>query len=165
MTFGAFLLLICVWLFHNTGTFFVPPNPVAPPALWPRIILVLLGSLSVALIVINLREYLREANQRQADGTQAATVDIMAVVFEKRKVLAAMAATLTFLFSFERVGFVISCLVYYVGITYILEPTKDGKTLALRVVQAAILIALTYLVFIRGLNVQLPAGILPAHWL
>ena len=164
MAFGAFLLAVCVWLFNVTGTFFSPPNPVAPPAMWPRIIIVLLGVLAIALIVTNLIAHINEIKAAKEKGIELPKADIMGIIYEKRKVLGAMAVTLVFLFTFVPVGFVITCVIYFVVITYILEPSKDHKVLITRVVQAIVLVILIYFVFMRGLNVQLPTGIMPAQW-
>ena len=164
MSFGVFLLAVCAWLFHHTESFFVPPNPVAPPALWPRIVLAVLAILAIALIVTNLIAHLKEVRENKEKGIRRPKLDVIQFLKEKRKVLGAMTATVIFLFTFVPIGFVITCLIYFVVITYILEPSKDLKILALRVTQSAVLVILIYLVFLRGLNVQLPAGLLPAHW-
>ena len=164
MAFGVFLLAVCAWLFVHTESFFVPPNPVAPPSLWPRIVLAILAALAVVLIITNLMAHLKEVRENKANGVAQPKFDIVGFLKEKRKVMGAMAVTLIFLFTFVPVGFIITCTIYFLVITYILEPTKNRKILALRVTQAVVLTALIYLVFMRGLNVQLPPGPFPAQW-
>lgn len=80
------------------------------------------------------------------------------------RVILAMVVTVLFLQAFRPIGFAISILLYYVAITYILEPTKDLKTLSIRFLQALILVVLIHFIFGVALSVRLPNGVLPKQW-
>ena len=161
--FGCFLLVVCFLLYNETKEFPVPGHfKSSPPALWPRMVLTLLAALSLALIIISVREHLKEPKGEKAQGHK---IDFRAIFASiNKRVVAAIAVTLVFLFTFRPAGFVISCFVYFIVLTMILEPTKKIKTILYRVAQAAALIVFIYFVFCKGLRVQLPPGPFPEQW-
>jgi len=73
-------------------------------------------------------------------------------------VLAAMVATLLFLEVFKPLGFAISTMIYFVALTYILEPTKDIKVFGVRIFQALVMVIIIYFVFGVALSVRLPTA-------
>ena len=148
--FGGFFLLICVILFLETRKFPVPIAALAaPPSFWPRIILTLL---TVMLAVLIIRSFLFKGDTKDAGKAKSVLTK------ENIRVVSAIAATLLFLFLFKRVGYIISIFMFYLVSTYIMEPTKSVKAIAMRVIQAAILVASIYFIFGKGLSVQLPSG-------
>ena len=162
--FGFILLATCFILYRESKNIFARPGLIATPALWPQIIITLLTVLSIALIIISFRAYLKEAKQNKADGKIArfnfgsllATVNI--------KVVASLVLTLIFVLVFRPLGFIITIPIYFVLITMILEPTKNLKTIALRATQSIVLVLFIYFVFLRGLRVLLPFGPFPSYW-
>lgn len=137
-------------MFCETFNFYNPPQQIAEPALWPRIVLALIVLLSLGLIYSGIRSKPEEKRESNRAG------DI--------RVLLSMVATLLFLEAFKPIGFVISIILYFLAITYILEPKKDLKTFAIRLAQAVILAILIHFIFGVALSVRLPHGILPRQW-
>ena len=160
--------MLCFLLYRETGNFMDLPMFVAsPPHLWPRIMLGLLAVLSAMLVAVNAKELLKEKKEKKPEGAPQGVrekIDLKAFFAANKKVVAAMVATLAFLFLFIPLGFAITCFVYFVVITMILEPTRDKKVIIFRVAQSLALIILIFLVFTKGLSVQLPSGPFPAHW-
>lgn len=148
--FGVLFIIISIFLFRETFNFYNPPQQIAEPALWPRIMLVLLVILSLGLIYSGIKNKPEKKKEKSRAGDT--------------RVILAMVATVLFLEAFKPLGFVISVLLYYIAITLILEPTKDPKTLGIRFLQAAILVLFIHFVFGKALSVRLPHGILPRHW-
>ena len=164
MIFGCFLLVVSFLLYGETKNFFARPGLTATPALWPQIILALLAILSVALIIVSLKAYQKEIKENKAKGIHA-KINISALLASiNKKVVAGLTATVAFILVFRPLGFAITSLIYFMVITMILEPTKDVKTIVFRVIQSLVLVVLIYLVFVRGLKVQLPLGPFPSHW-
>lgn len=148
--FGILFILISIFMFCETFNFYNPPQQIAEPALWPRIVLALIVLLSLGLIYSGIRSKPEEKRESNRAG------DI--------RVLLSMVATLLFLEAFKPIGFAISIILYFLAITYILEPSKDLKTFAIRLAQAATLTILIHFIFGVALSVRLPHGILPRKW-
>lgn len=168
MIFGGLLFLICLLLLNESRNFYVPPDTVAGPALWPRIVLGLLAVLSLVLMYVGYKHIPKgqKENQEAVSGNQGSLTKKWASLTPgNKRVLAAMLVTMIFLFLFQPLGFIISITAYFLVITYILEPTKNPKQIGFRIVQALALTAFIYMVFSKGLSVRLPAGIIPATWL
>ena len=164
IVFGFILLVVCFILYRESKNIFARAGLIATPALWPQIIITLLAVLSIALILISFRAYLKEIKQNKENGKNAkinfgallATVNV--------KVVASLVLTLIFVLVFRPLGFVITIPIYFILITMILEPTKNLKTIALRATQSIVLVLFIYFVFVRGLRVLLPFGPLPSYW-
>ena len=148
--FGVLFILLSIPLFLETFNFYNPPQQIAEPALWPRIVLVLLVLLSLGLIYTGFKGKPQEKSEGHRGG------DL--------RVALAMVATVLFLEAFKPLGFVFSILLYFLAITYILEPTKDPKVFVVRLIQATVLVVLIHFIFGVALSVRLPHGILPKQW-
>ena len=148
---GILFILISILLFKETFTFYISPNKVAEPALWPRIILGLIILLSLGLIYSGIKSK-PEKKEKKRDNNGDIRVGL------------AIAATLVFLGIFKPIGFAISVVSYFIAITYILEPKKDIKTFVIRLIQAIALTVVIHFVFGVALSVRLPHGILPKKW-
>jgi len=144
---GIIFILISIAMFRETFSFHNPPQQIAEPALWPRIVIILIIIFSLGLIYSGFKCKHHEKTKRNHAG------DI--------RVALAMLATGLFLAAFKPLGFAISIPCYFVFITYILEPRGDLKTFAIRLVQAALLTILIHFIFGVALSVRLPNGILP----
>lgn len=158
MIFGGSLFLICVLLIIETFNFYSPPNQIAGPSLWPRIILTLLAALSLVLVYSGFRKLQAERGQASQEVKEPFLNP------KTKRVMAAIVSTIGFLVAFRTLGFAISVIIYFVIITYILEPLKGAKPLLIRIGQAVLLVAFIYFVFGKGLSVRLPNGILPNSW-
>lgn len=153
ISFGIAFILISIVMFMETFNFYNPPQQIAEPALWPRIILTLLVLLSLGLIYSGIKGKPQEEHEKE-ESNRAGDL----------RVVLAMLATVVFLAVFKPLGFVISIIFYFLAITYILEPKKDLKTFALRFAQALALSLLIHFIFGVALSVRLPHGILPKKW-
>jgi len=152
--FGIVFILISIFLYRETFNFYKPPQQIAVPALWPRIVLILLVILSLGLIYTGIKSKPDEKKEKKEENNRAGDY----------RVLAAMVATLLFLEVFKPLGFAISTMIYFVALTYILEPTKDIKVFGVRIFQALVMVIIIYFVFGVALSVRLPHGILPKRW-
>lgn len=148
---GVIFILISIFLFRETFTFYISPEKVAEPALWPRIILGLIILLSLGLIYSGIKSE-PEKKKEKLDR------------FGDTRVGLAILVTLIFLGIFKPIGFAISVILYFLAITYVLEPKKDIKTFAIRLIQAIVLTVVIHFVFGVALSVRLPHGILPKKW-
>lgn len=137
-------------MYKETFNFYNPPQQIAEPALWPRIVLFLIVVLSLGLIYTGFKS----KPEGKSESNRAGDI----------RVGLAMAATLLFLFAFKPLGFVFSIILYYIAMAYILEPTKDVKTFGIRLVQAVVLALIVHFIFGVALSVRLPNGILPKSW-
>ena len=164
MVFGCFLLVVCFLLYMETKNFFARPGLAATPALWPQIIIGLLAILSSALIIISLKEHLKEIKNNNAKiiNFRINFRELLSLV--NWKIIGALAVTWAFLLVFQQLGFIITSFIYYIVITMILEPTKKVKTISFRITQAVLLVVLLYFVFVKALKVHLPIGPLD-QWL
>ena len=156
--FSCFLLVVVFLLYRESKTFFVRPGMDASPALWPQIVLGLLAILSLALIVISLKEHLKvkKETSEKIINFKIKFSSLLALI--NWKVIGALAVTWAFLLVFRPLGFAITSFIYFIVITMILEPTKNIKKIAFRTTQAVTLVILMYFVFVRALKVQLPLG-------
>lgn len=164
---GVFLLILSCFLFYVTFDFYRPPTQIAGPALWPRILLICLALLSLGLIRQGI---LAGRGQRKAAGRAKASQGLFQGIKAylanpgERRVLLAVAAVLLFNFLFKPLGFILSVPLFFLSLTYILEPSKSPRDLFLRLLQGLAVTAVVYLVFFRLLSVRLPLGILPKKW-
>lgn len=173
---GVFLFALCCFLFYVTFGFYQPPTQIAGPSLWPRIILICLALLSLGLIAQGVRSG-RTAPKDAAAGEERASAKAPAAGQSlaaglnsylahpgERRVLLAVLAVLLFNFLFKPLGFVISVPLFFIALTYILEPTKKPRDFFVRLAQALVITLVVYLVFYQLLSVRLPLGFLPKKW-
>ena len=174
---GVFLLILSCFLFYVTFDFYHPPTQIAGPALWPRILLICLALLSLGLIrqgSLAGRAQKEPAQRQTAQREPAAEVQTSQSFFQglkaylanpgERRVLFAVLAVLLFNFLFKPLGFILSVPLFFLSLTYILEPSKRPRDFFLRLLQGLAVTAVAYLVFFRLLSVRLPLGILPKKW-
>jgi len=151
LIFGSVLFILCLILFGVTFSFYQPPTQIAGPSLWPRIILACLGFLSLLLI----KQSLQTDNKKPAGQLKDK---------EQVRILLAIVTIILFTVLFKPLGFALSLPLFYLGLSYILEPFRGLKTWLIRILQSLLVTAAVYVIFFHFLSVKLPLGFLPKKW-
>jgi putative tricarboxylic transport membrane protein len=149
LAFASSLLLLGVIVLFDTKNMLVPPaSGTVGPQIFPYLVSGFLILVSIGIIVQVLR-----GNLGQPEGTEFGdTID--KTDFKSLLLVAASMATYPLLI--ERAGFIVASSVAFFGVSFAFGARNVLKNLAISIVFSAIV----YFSFTRGLNVNLPSGIL-----
>ena len=150
---GAFLLLLSGWLYLYTGEIPHPPFIPLGPAFYPRIILGLLGFLSLCLIVADLWKRVERKHSPAQPGQRRSWLQEYGLVLPAFLLFGAYILFLPIL------GYLLATFLFVAILQWVLglRQIKQLPTLFLVAGGAS---SLTYLIFERYLRILLPRGVL-----
>ena len=149
LAFASSLLILGLVVFFDTKNMLVPPGSgTIGPQVFPYLVsgLVILVSLGIFVEIFR-------GNLGQPEGTEFG--DIVDKTDYKSFLLVA-GAMATYPLLIERAGFVVASTVAFFGVSYAFGAKNAPKNLLISVIFSLIV----YFSFTRGLNVNLPSGIL-----
>ena len=149
LAFAGSLLILGVIVVFDTANMLVPPaSGTVGPQIFPYLVSGFLILVSIGIIVQVLR-----GNLGQPEGTEFGET-IEKTDFKSLLVVAGSMATYPLLI--ERAGFIVATTVAFFGVSFAFGARNVVKNLVISVIFSAIV----YFSFTRGLNVNLPSGIL-----
>lgn len=149
LAFASSLLLLGVIVLFDTKNMLVPPaSGTIGPQIFPYLV-----SGFVILVSIGIMIQIFLGNLGQPEGTEFGET-IEKTDFKSLLVVAGSMATYPLLI--ERAGFIVASSVAFFGVSFAFGARNVLKNLAISIVFSAIV----YFSFTRGLNVNLPSGIL-----
>lgn len=153
---GLVCLALSVWLF--TLTFGLPPAVMVPvgPAFYPRVVILILGTLSVILIALDVL-----AMQRQRSGVAAASRAAAATAgpsLNYRLVLATFVEFGVYILLIPLIGFRISTFLFVLLLEITLEWPRSPRHWGLAIFVAVATSLVCFYVFEDYLSVLLPRG-------
>jgi putative tricarboxylic transport membrane protein len=149
LAFASSLLVLGVIVLFDTKNMLVPPaSGTIGPQIFPYLV-----SGFVILVSIGIMIQIFLGNLGQPEGTEFGDT-INKTDFKSLLLVAASMATYPLLI--ERAGFIVASSVAFFGVSFAFGARNVLKNLAISIVFSAIV----YFSFTRGLNVNLPSGIL-----
>jgi len=145
---GSLLILGVIVVFDTTNMLVPPASGTVGPQVFPYLVSGFLILVSMGIIVQVLR-----GNLGQPEGTEFGDT-IEKTDFKTLLVVAGSMATYPLLI--ERAGFIVATTVVFFGVSFAFGAKNIVKNLMISVIFSAIV----YFSFTRGLNVNLPSGIL-----
>ena len=149
LAFASSLLILGIVVFFDTKRMLVPPGSgTVGPQIFPYLV-----SGLVVIIALGIFIEIFRGNLGQPEGTEFGdTID--KTDFKSLFLVAGSMATYPLLI--ERAGFVVATTVAFFGVSYAFGAKKPLKNFLVSIIFSAIV----YFSFTRGLNVNLPSGIL-----
>ncbi len=149
LAFASSLLILGVIVLIDTKNMLVPPaSGTIGPQIFPYLV-----SIFLILVSIGIMIQIFMGNLGQPEGTEFGdTID--KTDFKTLLIVAGSMATYPLLI--ERAGFIIASTVAFFGVSFAFGAKNAVKNLAISIIFSAIV----YFSFTRGLNVNLPSGIL-----
>jgi putative tricarboxylic transport membrane protein len=149
LAFAGSLLILGLVVAYDTKNMLVPPGSgTIGPQVFPYLV-----SIFVILISLGIFIQIFRGNLGQPEGTEFGDI-IDKTDFKSLSLVAGSMVTYPLLI--ERAGFVVASTVAFFGVSYAFGAKKPLKNLLVSLVFSAIV----YFSFTRGLNVNLPSGIL-----
>ena len=149
LAFAGSLLILGIIVVFDTANMLVPPaSGTVGPQIFPYLVSGFLILVSIGIIIQVLR-----GNLGQPEGTEFGDT-IEKTDFKTLLVVAGSMATYPLLI--ERAGFIVATTVVFFGVSFAFGARNVLKNLAISIVFSAIV----YFSFTRGLNVNLPSGIM-----
>ena len=149
LAFAGSLLILGIIVVFDTANMLVPPaSGTVGPQIFPYLVSGFLILVSIGIIIQVLR-----GNLGQPEGTEFGET-IEKTDFKSLLVVAGSMATYPLLV--ERAGFIVATTVAFFGVSFAFGARNVVKNLVISVIFSAIV----YFRFTRGLNVNLPSGIL-----
>ena len=149
LAFAGSLLILGLIVVFDTANMLVPPaSGTVGPQIFPYLVSGFLILVSIGIIIQVLR-----GNLGQPEGTEFGDT-IEKTDFKTLLVVAGSMATYPLLI--ERAGFIVATTVVFFGVSFAFGARNVLKNLTISIVFSAIV----YFSFTRGLNVNLPSGIL-----
>ena len=149
LAFAGSLLILGIIVVFDTANMLVPPaSGTVGPQIFPYLVSGFLILVSIGIIIQVLR-----GNLGQPEGTEFGDT-IEKTDFKTLLVVAGSMATYPLLI--ERAGFIVASTVAFFGVSFAFGARNVLKNLTISIVFSAIV----YFSFTRGLNVNLPSGIL-----
>lgn len=149
LAFAGSLLILGLVVFFDTKNMLVPPaSGTIGPQIFPYLVSGFLIFVSLGIIVQIFR-----GNLGQPEGTEFG--DIIDKTDFKTLLMVAAAMT-TYPLLIERAGFFVASTVAFFGVSFAFGAKNVVKNLIISIIFSAIV----YFSFTRGLNVNLPSGIL-----
>lgn len=149
LAFASSLLILGLVVAYDTKNMLVPPGSgTIGPQVFPYLV-------SIFIILVSLGIFIQifRGNLGQPEGTEFGDI-IDKTDFKSLSLVAGSMVTYPLLI--ERAGFVVASTVAFFGVSYAFGAKKPLKNLLVSLVFSAIV----YFSFTRGLNVNLPSGIL-----
>lgn len=149
LAFAGSLLILGIIVVFDTANMLVPPaSGTVGPQIFPYLVSGFLILVSIGIIIQVLR-----GNLGQPEGTEFGDT-IEKTDFKTLLVVAGSMATYPLLI--ERAGFIVASTVAFFGVSFAFGAKNVVKNLIISVIFSAIV----YFSFTRGLNVNLPSGIM-----
>jgi len=149
LAFAGSLLILGIIVVFDTANMLVPPaSGTVGPQIFPYLVSGFLILVSIGIIIQVLR-----GNLGQPEGTEFGDT-IEKTDFKTLLVVAGSMATYPLLI--ERAGFIVASTVAFFGVSFAFGAKNVVKNLIVSVIFSAIV----YFSFTRGLNVNLPSGIM-----
>ena len=149
LAFAGSLLILGIIVVFDTANMLVPPaSGTVGPQIFPYLVSGFLILVSIGIIIQVLR-----GNLGQPEGTEFGET-IEKTDFKTLLLVAASMATYPLLI--ERAGFIVATTVVFFGVSFAFGAKNVVKNLIISIIFSAIV----YFSFTRGLNVNLPSGIM-----
>ena len=149
LAFAGSLLILGIIVVFDTANMLVPPaSGTVGPQIFPYLVSGFLILVSIGIIIQVLR-----GNLGQPEGTEFGET-IEKTDFKTLLLVAGSMATYPLLI--ERAGFIVATTVVFFGVSFAFGAKNVIKNLIISVIFSAIV----YFSFTRGLNVNLPSGIM-----
>ena len=149
LAFAGSLLILGIIVVFDTANMLVPPaSGTVGPQIFPYLVSGFLILVSIGIIIQVLR-----GNLGQPEGTEFGET-IEKTDFKSLLVVAGSMATYPLLI--ERAGFIVATTVAFFGVSFAFGARNVVKNLVISIIFSAIV----YFSFTRGLNVNLPSGIM-----
>jgi putative tricarboxylic transport membrane protein len=148
--FNTFLFGVSIFLYYVTGTFKkLGTYAKSGPEFWPRIVLVLLICLSGILLIKNITSLVKaERTSKTEEATQG-------IIQEPYRFLLVVAASFAYAFGMGVLGFLLSTILFQMIFLSLLKIKRFASILFVSLPNTDML----YILFIRVLNMLLPAGV------
>lgn len=153
---GLLLLLMSGWVFLQTREIPHPPFTPLGPAFYPRVLLALLGLLSLFLIASDLTKGWR---RRGVPEEERVPMPLKAWIVHSSPVLACFTTTFAYVVLLPILGYPLSTGLFVASLFGLLGP-KRLKQVPLALLTGVATAALTYWIFEVYLRTLLPRGIL-----
>jgi putative tricarboxylic transport membrane protein len=149
LAFAGSLLILGIIVVFDTANMLVPPaSGTVGPQIFPYLVSGFLILVSIGIIIQVLR-----GNLGQPEGTEfGETIEKT----DLKTLLLVAASMATYPLLIERAGFVVATTVVFFGVSFAFGAKNVVKNLIISVIFSAIV----YFSFTRGLNVNLPSGIM-----
>ncbi len=150
LIFNASVFSVSLYLYYVTGTFKkFTQYAKSGPEFWPRIILVLMICLSGILLFKNIVSMIRaETNPKTGETPKG-------IAQEPYRFLLVVIASFAYAFGMGVIGFLLSTMTFQIIFLYLLRIRRFSSILFVSLLNTALL----YILFIRVLNMLLPAGV------
>lgn len=146
-------IIFSVILYVETFNFPVSRGNDIGSAFWPRLQIYLLVGLSLLYII----SVYRNRDKPEGEGEETAEED--ASYKKPSKAVYGIIIFIGFAFLFEILGYIISILLLYFALAYVMYGDQFKHRLKNVVLQAVVILAVVYVIFPVVLNVRLPNGI------
>ncbi len=131
------------------------------PAAWPRMVLMVLGLLSLILLVTSLAAGRAQPSRqpKERPSGEGSTQESRSNRAKARLAVTIFALMFAYILIIPKLGFVLSSIPFLVGCQWILSPRQTRLLPGMVVLAVALTLVVNY-VFARYLGVYLPSGIL-----
>jgi hypothetical protein len=155
---GCIFFFISCLFYLATLSFPTPPVQAAGPAFWPKVMSIILGIFSIALIIKSLNKLRKDKNTQEVKPVDDAS-DTGSEVVNFKKPIIGMFSTGFFILSLYLLGFIFGTISYFIIITVLVSQNYSWKKFFIALIQASILVVTIYFLFGEFLNIYLPSGI------
>jgi putative tricarboxylic transport membrane protein len=155
---GSFFLLFALCYF--TGTFSIESyNPFSDNSLSskaiPQLLAAVMGLLSLFVLVPAVEKACNKKNKGN-NKAEASSIDKLTII----KIFAAVVLLVLYISLFDKLGFILSSLLYLFFMIVMLLPDKKTKYIVFTLVFSTGVSVLIYMIFNKCLGLILPSGVL-----
>ncbi|SBW10349.1 conserved membrane hypothetical protein [uncultured delta proteobacterium] len=152
---GAFLLAFAAFFFYNAGGIRLLGKQIITARAFPRTLAVLLGFLSLWMLVEGVMKLARE----KEPSPRAAAPETPGDYSGAARIGLTILALIVYIMCMRPVGFLLSTIAYTFAQTLILTP-RENRDYRMAAVTSIVLPTIIYVIFLYGLRLMLPQGIL-----
>lgn len=154
MLFSILLIVFgvyCLFYVNSTVGATVYTDPLGA-AFWPRILLTLL----IILLCINLIQIYRRTPKEERNLSSIKNISIKGIL--KNRVFQGMVLFVVYAILLDLIGFIPASFLMGICLSYLLGERRIGVL----VLSSLLIVAIVFVLFFRGMGIQLPRGTVPA---